>query len=190
MKGFRAMESENSHLTEDLNRGRLGDQTAMERAISEEVYRQLKRIAGNLRGRRAGDSLVTTELVHEAYLRVVNVSELKSRKHFQCLVVKVMRQVLVDHFRAKSAQKRGAGKADAEFKDSMNYSDEKDMSLIRLDDAVKTLAKSNKRQAKIVELKSFGLTFEGVAKELRMPVITVRRQYVRAIASLSETVKR
>jgi RNA polymerase sigma factor (TIGR02999 family) len=135
---------------------------------------------------------VATELVHEAYLRVVsrNVSELQSRKHFQCLVVEVMRQVLIDHLRAKFAKKRGAGKANAEFKDSMNYSDEKDMALIRLDDAVKTLAKSNKRQAQIVELRFFGgLTFEGVAKELRMPIITVRREYARALASLSETVK-
>lgn len=152
-----AMDSAAKHLTDDLNRGRLGDPTAMERAISEKVHSRLKRIAGKLRGGRVGDSLQTTYLVHEAYLRVVsrNVLELQSRKHFERLVSLVMKQVLIDHQRAKLTEKRGAGQVNGVFKDSLDYSEDQDLALVRLEEAVNALAKSNKRQAEIVELKNF-----------------------------------
>lgn len=150
----------------------------MERLIPL-VYDELCRLARyRLQNQSPGHTLQPTALVHEAFIRLVERSqpEWRDRAHFFAVAGKIMRQLLVDYARAKCAGKRGGGSTRVEFKDTLNYSDEKAHDLLVLDDAMKELATFHERKARALELRYFsGLSVNETAEVLSISVETVRR---------------
>jgi RNA polymerase sigma factor (TIGR02999 family) len=143
------------------------------------VYRELKRVAaGYLRG-QPGHTLQPTALVHEAYMRLVerSSSDRKDRVHFFNLAATIMRQILVDHARTKVAAKRGGGLVRVDFKDTLNYSDDKAADLVALEDALQGLAAFDERKARTIELRYFGgLSVEETAEALGVSIATIGRE--------------
>lgn len=144
------------------------------------VYDELRRIAArHLRGEREAHSLQPTDLVHEAFLRLVrqNVSW-QNRAHFFGVAAELMRRVLVDHARKRLAGKRGAGIPTIALDNDIEWSGGRDMNLVALDDCLNTLAAIDPQQSKVVELRFFaGLTVEETAAVLGVAPITVKREW-------------
>jgi RNA polymerase sigma factor (TIGR02999 family) len=167
-----------SDLTQLLRQGREGDRAAIDRVIPL-VYDELRRLAGGyLRNQAPGHTLQPTALVHEAYLRLADRSQpdWRDRAHFFGLAATIMRQILVDHARSKGAAKRGGERARVEFKETLDYSDEKASDLVVLDDALKGLAAFDERKARTLELRYFGgLSVEETAEVLGTSEATVGR---------------
>ncbi|MFB3132380.1 MAG: sigma-70 family RNA polymerase sigma factor [Rhodothermales bacterium] len=150
------------------------------------VYPDLRQIAhANLRGQRAGETLNTTGLVHEAYLKLVRYQEVnwKGRAHFFGAAAQTMRRILVDHARAKSSQKRrgeqvSLTQVDAEAAVSMDR-------LIEIDDALKRLEARQPRWVQVIECRYFaGLSIEETAEVLGISHGTVSNDWRAARAWL------
>lgn len=160
-----------------------GDEAALERLIPL-VHGELRRIARRcMAGERVGHSLQATALVNEAYLRLVDQDRVdwKGRAHFFGIAAQAMRRILVDHARKRRAEKRGRGEVDLSFDDSIQASDERPVSLVALDDALKDLKGLDRRQHRIVELKYFGgLTIEEIAAVMEISPATVKREWATA----------
>jgi RNA polymerase sigma factor (TIGR02999 family) len=142
------------------------------------VYHELRRIAqAYLRRESQNYTLQPTALIHEAYLRLVdNGIDYQCRQHFFGIAARVMRQILVDHARARQAAKRGA-MLTVPLDRGMDFASERDRALIRLDDALRALAKDDERKARLVEMRFFGgLTAHEISQCLAMPVHVVRRE--------------
>jgi RNA polymerase sigma factor (TIGR02999 family) len=172
------MSPETLSLTKLLRQGRQGDQTATDLAMPL-VYQELRRLAGSYLRGQPGNTLQPTALVHEAYLRLVDraSADWRDRAHFFRLAATIMRQILVDHARTKAAAKRGGGSGRVDFKDTLNYSDDKAGDLVALDDALRDLAEFDGRKARIIELRYFGgLSLEETAEALGVSVATVGRE--------------
>lgn len=156
-----------------------GDEAALE-ALTPVVYGELRKLAlSYLRRERSDHTLQPTALIHEAYLRLVdqNVPEWRSRSHFFGVAAQLMRQILVDHARARSAAKRGGGEAKLSLDQGFQYSEERSDQLVALDDALTDLAKLDPRKSKVVELRYFGgLSVEETAEALGISVATVGRE--------------
>ena len=166
-------------LTQLLRRGREGDRTAIDQVMPL-VYHELRRLAASyLRNQATGHTLQPTALVHEAYLRLVDrsLSDWKDRAHFFNLAATIMRQILVDHARAKVAAKRGGRQVRVAFSETLNYSDEKAGDLVALDDALKELAAFDERKARTIELRYFGgLNVDESAETLGVSSVTIGRE--------------
>lgn len=158
------------------------------------IYQELRRLAGNyLRHQPSNNSLQPTALVHEAYLRLVDrtQSDWQDQAHFFRLAATIMRQVMVDHARAKLSAKRGGHAIRIEFNDAVEYSDDKALSLVALDDALKELAAVDERKARTLELRYFGgLNVEETADVLGTSTATVGRDTRYAEAWLRKQLKR
>jgi RNA polymerase sigma-70 factor (ECF subfamily) len=142
------------------------------------VYQELRRIAqAYLRREAQNHTLQPTSLIHEAYLRMVdNGIDYECRQHFFGIAARVMRQILVDHARARQAAKRGAAVTVA-LDPGMDMAPDRNRALIRLDDALKSLAKEDERKARLVEMRFFGgMSAEDIARCVGMPVHAVRRE--------------
>ena len=142
------------------------------------AYQELHRIAESYLCREFRNrTLQPTALVHEAYLRLVeNGADYQSRKHFYAIAARVMRQILVDHARARHAAKRGADVTVA-LDRGCDLAPERDRILISLDDALNALAREDNRKARLVEMRFFGgMTVEEIAEYLATPVHIVRRE--------------
>ena len=167
-----------SDVTLLLRLGREGNKAALDQAVPL-VYEQLRRFARqSLRNQPPGQTLQTTDLVHEAYLRLVTRSQpdWRDRAHFFAFATTIMRQILVDHARSKCASKRGGQHGRTEFKDSLRYSDERAGDLVAVDDALKQLAAFDQRKARVLELKFFGgLSTEEISEVLGTSTATVGR---------------
>ena len=153
--------------------------------LLEIVYDDLRRLAGAyMKNERSDHTLQATALVHEAYIRLVdweNVSW-QNRAHFFSVASEVMRKVLVDHARAKKAQKRDGGQK-IMIDEAVSLPEADQIDILALDEALKTLGKLDKRQARIVELRFFGgLTIEETAYVLETSEKTVRREWAFAKA--------
>lgn len=123
--------------------------------LAREVYDDLHRIAGEyLRRERAGHTLQPTALVHEAYLKVANRDEWKSATHFRAVASNAMRQVLVDHARARGRLKRGGDRVLLTTNVALEL--DRDIDVLALDEALSALAELDKRKARVVELRFFG----------------------------------
>jgi RNA polymerase sigma factor (TIGR02999 family) len=156
------------------------------------VYEQLRALAGAFfREERADHSLQPTALVHEAYVRMVESSAdtPRTRVHFHALAARVMRHVLVDHARARNADKRGGGddRARITLSDVELASREQEFDFEAIHNALTELAKLNERTARVVELRFFGsLTLEEVAAVLGISLSSAEREWRFARAWLLE----
>jgi RNA polymerase sigma factor (TIGR02999 family) len=152
------------------------------------VYDHLRMLARH-RLQRAGDlSLDTTGLVHEAYMRIAESSpgEFADREHFFALASRVMRNVLVDHARARSALKRGGAGATFVLREDLVAAVDLD-GVLELDDAMRKLEAIDPRQSAIVECRYFGgLSLEETAAALHVSLATVKRELRLARAWLAD----
>jgi len=170
-----------------------GDRAALDQLTSI-VYSELRRLAGAyMRRERAGHALQTTALVHEAYLRLINVGEVdwRNRAHFFALAARSMRRILVDYARKSRSTKRG-GAQGAEYDIALNLDEfpsaesERALALCALDDALEAFARFDPRRAQVVELRYFGgLSVKETAAVLNVSQQTVMRDWKLAKAWLT-----
>src|SRR5215467_10178885 len=165
--GRRHLQGEASkQVTELLVRWRGGDKAALD-ALMPLVYRELHRIARRyLQQERSDHTLQSTALVHEAYVRLAeqDLPDWQNRAHFFAVAAQLMRQILVDHARARRADKRGGGACKLTLEDAQANAQPVDVDIVALDDALKTLSDMDPQQGKVVELKFFGgLSIEDTA---------------------------
>jgi len=163
-----------------LNRMKDGDRHAGEEVVSR-VYGELHRIASReMRRERPGNTLQTTALIHEAYLRMAGAHtlEIQNRGHFFAIASQQMRRVLVDHARAAGSQKRGGGAIAVDLDTVRVGAEDPDTQLVRLDDALSDLERLDPRAAKVVELKYFGgYSDREVAEAMEISLAMVRRDW-------------
>ena len=187
------MASEQSQITALLHQWGNGDARALDRLIPA-MYEQLHELAHHrLRNALDEKSLNTTGLVHEAYLKLVDSpgASVESRKHFLAIASRVMRNVLVDHARTRTAMKRGSGLQPVELSDNI-WIDQVDIDAVTdLDEALKKLEQLDERQARIIEQRYFaGLTLEETADVLGVSLATVKRELRTARAFLASEIRR
>jgi RNA polymerase sigma factor (TIGR02999 family) len=182
------MNNNKSDVTALLVRLSDGQEAALDELLPA-VYDELRRIAHNqLRGERDDHTLRTTELVHEAYMKLVNHAEVdwQDRQHFFAVAARAMRQILVDHARKKTAEKRGGDTPDVPLHKVTLPRETKTEELIALDDALDRLAGRDERAAKVVECRFFGgYTIEETANVLDLSRSTVKRDWRAARAWLN-----
>jgi RNA polymerase sigma factor (TIGR02999 family) len=182
-----------------LRRLSAGDGEAFDRLFPL-VYDELHRMAEAQRRRWEGDdTLNTTALVNEAYLRLVDQStpEWRDRAHFLAVAATAMRQILIDYGKRKRAAKRGGGRPHVTLHDiesvlsgSGHGSGVRDDVLVALDDALRRLEQLDRRQARIVECRFFGgMTLEDTAEALGVSPATVKRGWAMAQAWLYRDLK-
>lgn len=156
------------------------------------VYEELRRIASQkLAGERPGQTLQATSLVHEVYLRLVDVSRVplwNSRGHFFAAAAEAMRRILIEEARKRARQKRGGGQRRVSLDDAATFaadSDDNAADLLSLNEALTRLEEVAPEQAQVVKLRYFaGLTLDDAASSLGVSVATVKRQWVFARAWL------
>ncbi len=155
------------------------------------VYDELHRIAHRYRGgERPGHTLNTTDIVHEAFLRLVRLDRIdwQNRGHFFALAAQAMRRLLIDSAEKRRAQKRGGGAHDVTFNEEFMLSLDRSEELLALDEALKILKKHNERQHSVVECRFFGgLSVEETAQALDISPATVKRDWAFARAWLNST---
>ncbi len=166
-----------------------GDRSALDR-LAPLIYEDLRQIAGAMfRRERVEHTMQPTAVVHEAYLRLVEHSAVgaSTRAHFLAIAARVMRQVLVDHSRARLAEKRGGGGVKVELNDELHGSAGRtDLDVMALHHALDELAALDARKAKIIEMRYFGgLTGEEIAGVLEIGTATVTRDLRMAEAWLA-----
>lgn len=173
--------------TEDTARlfrdARDGSRAALD-ALFPVVYGELRGIAHKHRSRQdTSDTITTTALVHEAYLKLVDseAASWQDRAHFFALASRAMRFVLVDHARARSAQKRGAGARDVSLDEAFVPADDRSDDLVAIDEALKRLHQHSERLADLVQYRFFGgMSYEEIAEVTGLSVPTVKRDWARA----------
>jgi RNA polymerase sigma factor (TIGR02999 family) len=170
-----------------LQAARGGDPGALD-ALFTRVYDELHRLAHHVRRGRAGETLNTTALVHEAYVKLLPSEDVswESRAHFFAVAARAMRQVLVDSARRRVAQKRGGGEVLVSFDERAHAPPARSEELLALDDALERLAALNERWVRIVEHRFFaGLTAEETAAVMNVSLRTVEREWRAARAWLA-----
>ena len=179
-------------VTDLLQAWRSGDQAALDRLVSL-VHAELHRLAHLYLAReRPGQTLQTSALVNEAYLRLIDASQVdwQDRAHFFAVAATVMRQVLIQYARLRHARKRGGDAVRVEWNEDLIPSPERDADLIALDDALNDLANHDSRQARVVELRFFGgLSEAETAHVLGISYRTERREWDHARAWLLRELK-
>ena len=176
-----------------LRAWREGDEKALD-ALLPLVHDELRRIARRcLHGERANRSVQATELVNEAFLRLVDVQHVdwQNRTHFLAMSARLMRRVLVDLARSRGADKRGGGAVRVTFDEAAIGGVAPEADVIRLDDALKALAALDERKSRVVELRFFGgLTADETAVALQVSSKTVLRDWEFARAWLQRELTR
>jgi len=174
-------------VTELLVSWRQGDAAALDRLVPL-VYDELRRVARRrLRGELPGHSLQATALVHEVYLRLVDVDRmtLTSRAHFFGVAATLMRQILVDHARRQHADKRGGGATMLSLDEALPAGCTSNVDVLALDQALDALSAIDSRQCRVVELRFFaGFTIDEAATALGISPATVEREWALAKAWL------
>jgi len=164
-----------------------GDESARDQLIPL-VLDTLRRIARRqLRAERAGHSFETNALINEAYLKLIEQSAVpwESRAHFFGIAARLMRELLVDHARARQRLKRGGGQEQISLTSSAIIVKEQAVDLLALDEALKTLSGVDPQSSRIVELRFFGgLTIDETAQVIGVSTPTVERGWRTARAWL------
>lgn len=176
-----------SHTVTDLLQAwASGDSAALDKLVPV-VYEELRHKARRyLRHERPGHTLQTTDLVHETYMRLVGQRQAtwQNRAQFFGVAAQIMRRVLIDHARSKHAAKRGGVGIQITLDDATG-TEECDVDLLELDEALQRLTALDPQQAKVVELRYFtGLGIEETAQVLGISPATVKREWVMARAWL------
>jgi RNA polymerase sigma factor (TIGR02999 family) len=175
--------SEPTHDVTELLRDWCHGNDAVKEQLFGLVYDALRKMArAQLRHERADHTLQPTALVHEAYLRLIDQTriEWQNRSQFLAVASQMMRRILVDHARAKRAERRGGGVANVTFQDGLEKV-EIDEDVIRIHDALEALASVDPQGAKVIELRYFGgLTVEEVADVMGTSASTVKREWTAA----------
>jgi RNA polymerase sigma factor (TIGR02999 family) len=157
-----------------------GDDAALDR-LAERVYGELHLMARRyMKNERQGNTLQATALVHEVYLRLVDVGkvEWRERAQFYAMAAQMMRRILVDAARAKGARKRGGRAVRVNFDETAVLATEPDRSMIALDEALTAFSEVAARQAKVVELRYFGgLSEQEIAEVMEISLRTVQRDW-------------
>ena len=177
--------------TQLLIDARSGSPVAVEK-LFEHVYDELRRLARAQLRRGAASTLQTTELVHEAYLKLFDdrLIETTDRVHFKSLAARAMRQILVDHFRRRFSKKRGGEIFHQPFDEATATMEERGAAVLAVDEALATLDLNDERLGKIVEYKFFGGMNEAeIGAVLGLSVRTVSNDWRRAKAWLSRELK-
>lgn len=177
---------EKPNITQLLESFTGGNQSALE-ALLPLVYTEMRQMAGRYLRRESPDhTLQPTALVHEAYMKLVDQHSARwqNRAHFFAIAAQTMRRILVDHARARGAEKRGGDLVRVQFDDAIK-TPQSSPDLIRLDQALDALAKEQPRPAQIAELRYFGgLSIEETAESLGISPATVKREWMVARAWL------
>lgn len=157
-----------------------GDEDALQKLMPL-VYDQLHAAARRyMAGERAGHTLQTTALIHETYLRLVDIRhvEWQDRAHFLAVCAQLMRRILIDFARSRNYQKRGGAAPHVNFDEKLVVSAEPDLDLVALDDALNRLAQVDERKSQVVELRFFGgLDVKETAEIMKVSVDTVMRDW-------------
>ena len=171
---------QSSEITELLHRWTAGEEDVLD-SLLQVVERELRAIARkSLRKQRGGQTLETTELVNEAYLRLVDQTRVRwqNRAHFFAISAQIMRRVLLDHARRRNRAKRGAGANQISLSSVTIVSPQKSQELIALDEALTKLERADPFKSRIVELRYFGgLSLEDTAEVLKVAPVTVSRHW-------------
>jgi len=169
-----------------------GDETALERIIPL-VYRELHLRAERYMGyENPGHTLQTTELVNEAYLRLIDLPQRnwENRTHFLAVCAQLMRRILVDFARSRHAQRRGGGPHNLPLDEALTVCNESPHEIIVVDEALKNLAAFDTRKGRIVELRFFGrLSVEETAEVLKVSPETVMRDWKMAKTWLKREIR-
>jgi RNA polymerase sigma factor (TIGR02999 family) len=173
-------ESSSADTTQLLRAWARGDSGALQE-LTPRVYRELRRMAARLlQNERPGFSLQSADLVHEAYLRLVNARELdwQHRAHFFAVAATLMRRILLDRARRKAADKRGGRAQPLDLTRTLDVAQAKARELVALDDALNALAEVDPRKSRIVELRFFGgLSVKETAEVVKVSSDTVMRDW-------------
>ena len=176
-----------SEVTQLLQQWSDGRKDALDRLLPE-IYGELRRLASSyLRRERPDHTLQPTALVHEAFLKLVDqrLVRWQNRAHFFGIAAQAMRRILVDHARAHTAGKRGAGQRPIAFDEAVLATPSQDIDLLALDEALTRLHAFDPQQSRIVELRFFGgLTIDETAEVMRISPATIGREWVLAKAWL------
>ena len=157
-----------------------GDEEALQKLMPL-VYGHLHAAASRyIANERPGHTLQTTALIHETYLRLVNVRKVKwqNRAQFHAICARLMRRILIDFARSRGYQKRGGGAPHVNFDEALLVTARPDANLEALDDALNRLALVDERKSRVVELRFFGgLDVKETAEVLRVSQDTVMRDW-------------
>ena len=180
-----AVAQEELHVTsqsEVLQELRSGRRDSLDRLLPQ-VYDELRAIAHRHLARDPGGTLVTTALVHEAYLKLVDQTnaQWRDRAHFCALASVAMRHVLINRAKARASLKRGGVRRLVSLDEEAIAIDDQAESLLAIDDALNKLAEVSPRLARVVECRFYGgLTEEEIAEALGVTVRTVERDWMKA----------
>lgn len=169
---------DSSAITQLLHQSREGNKEAFDQLIPT-VYSQLYKLASRrLAAERQGHTLRTTEVVHEAYLRLVDADvSWNDRVHFYAVAANVMRRILIDHAKARSRDKRGGEFEKVPLDSAMELGSRSGSELLEVNEALERLNDRDPRKARIIELLVFGgLTYEEAAAALEISPATLHRE--------------
>lgn len=190
--GLRRVEPNSAQITGLLQAWACGDSEALE-ALMPVVYGELQQIAHRqMRRERVGHTLQTTALVNEAYLRLIDVTQVqwRDRLHFFAIASQLMRRVLVDTARSRAYAKRGAGLCFVSFNEGIVAVPDRSTEFVRLDDALNELASLDPRKVQVVEMRFFGgLSVEEIAEVLKISPSSVLRDWKLARAWLTQQLR-
>ena len=170
-----------------------GDEAALDR-LAPLVNAELHRLAKRYMSREREDHLIqTSALINEAYLRLINWKEVRwqNRAHFFGVAAQMMRRILVDFARQRPRVDKDHEAHHISLDEAMTVANEKEMDLVALDEALRSLAEIDERKSKIVELRFFGgLSVEETAEVIKVAPITVMREWNKAKAWLYRELSR
>ena len=170
-----------------------GDEAALDR-LAPLVNAELHRLAKRYMSREREDHLLqTSALINEAYLRLINWKDVRwqNRAHFFGVAAQMMRRILVDFARQRPRLEKEIEARHISLDEAMTVTNEKDMDLVALDEALQSLGKVDERKSKIVELRFFGgLSVDETAEVLKVAPVTVMREWNKAKAWLYRELSR
>ncbi len=171
---------------------RNGDRAALDKLMPV-LYQELRRLARRqMLGQSPGHSLQTTDLIHQAYLKLVNIEGAvwKDRIHFLSVASRAMRSILVDHARRRRYAQGGGNGVGVSLDDALTISEQPAAEVLAVDEALRQLSLLDPRKSQIVEQRYFGgLTVEETAEVLGVSPVTVHREWVKARAWLYEKLR-